>query len=159
MNWTIHTRGPTSASDLRGALESELNALLGSEETEAARQAQIATMKDAADGVPAGQVRDALLAAHAALAAAAPAGIEDKELRRIIAGQAAAGIAAAQALAGRSVVAVTVSGSASRIDEDVFGRCSVSVDFVDVAGRDARLSREAPAEIAVTEGSVFAPPV
>lgn len=158
MNWAIHTKGPTAAADLRAALESEMNALLGSEETEAARQEQIATMKAAADGVPAGQVKDALIAAHAALAAELPSGIADKTLRMAIAGQAAVGISAACSMASGATVAVTVSGSAGRVDEDVLGRCSVSLDFVDIKGMAARLARETPAERpVVTEGSIFAP--
>lgn len=158
MNWAIHTKGPTAAADLRAALESELDAFLGSEEAEAARQAQIASVKATADSMPAGEAQASLLLAHATLSSAAPKGIADSALRSAIAGQAKRGITAACDLA-LGTVNVTVSGSASRIDEDIAERLSVQLDTVDLDGMAARLAREAPAERSiVTEGSVSAPP-
>lgn len=157
MNWAIHTKGPTAAADLRAALESALDDFLGSEKAEAARQAQIATMKAAADSMPAGEAQAALLAAYSTLASAPAAGIADKALRAAIGDQAARGIAAACDLAAGSCH-VTVSGSACRVDEDIEERITVQLDKVDLKGMAARLARETPAERAVvTEGSVFAP--
>jgi hypothetical protein len=160
MNWAIHTKGPTSAADLKAALDAERDALLGSESLAASRKASLDKLQGAIDSMPTGEARDALITAMMRLESEPAQGIADKDLRAAIATQADAGIAAACDVAALGPVNVTVSGCAGRIDEDTLGRLTVQVDFVDLVGLAARLAREAPAEKPITvEGSVTAPPV
>lgn len=158
MNWSIHTKSPTHAADLRAVLETDLDELLGSEKAETERQAQIAQLNASAESLPSGEARSALVAAVVSLRAQPPVGIADKALRSAVERQAAAGIDAACMLA-HGIVTAVVAGCVSQVDESTSGRCSVGVDFVDVDGLAARLAREPAAEVVITEGSVFAPPV
>lgn len=157
MNWSIHTKGPTAAADLRASLQSDLDTFLGSEKAEAARQAQIALLKASAESMPPGEAKAALEVAFASLSSQPPQGIADKDLRAQIADAAARGIDAACALA-IGMVNVTVSGC-GRVDECTEARLSVQLDQVDVVGLAASLARQpAPEKTIVTEGSVTAPP-
>lgn len=160
MNFAIHTKQATAAADLRDALEESRDELLGSEKLAAERQAGLDQLEASAKSLPPGEARNSLVAARAQLAAQPAPGIGDPALRKEIEERSAVVIDAACALVSSGVVNVTVSGS-DRVDEDILGRLTVQIDFVDVKGLAARLARQPPPEVqlTITEGSVSAPPL